>query len=295
MLVVLFLGVTGLLFVLYSSEPTAQATIQPAAPTAVVERPLATLPIAAPTEVPATGAAQPTAETPAGFTPTPVPTNDGLEQAKRGTVSIAVPLDSTPGRWVTGSGSVITHHGHILTNNHLFVDDTGTPYNARGEMFIGFPPRDNLKGDVEYYYQAVMVRADAEHDLALIRITATKDGGALPSDLGLNVIPIGDSDKLDIGDQVTILGYPGLGGETLTLTRGAISGFLPDEGYVKTDAEINPGNSGGPAFNATYEQVGIASAVLVNKSETVPGKIGWLRPVNFARPLIDLAKSQAGE
>ncbi len=244
-------------------------------------------PIASPTRL--------TAGTSAISAGTSTPAIDGLELAKRGTVSIAVPLDSTPGRMVSGSGSVITKRGHILTNNHLFTDDKGKPYNAHGEIYVGFPPRGNLKGDIDYNYQAILVRADAQHDLALIRITATKNEGPLPADLGLSVIPIGDSDQLDIGDQVTILGYPGVGGDTLTLTRGAISGFLPDEGYIKTDAEINPGNSGGPAFNAVYEQIGIASAVFVSKSQTIPGKIGWIRPVNFAKPLVDLAKREAGE
>jgi putative serine protease PepD len=232
---------------------------------------------------------------PAQTTPGVAPTADGLERAKRGTVYIAVPLDSAPGRIVSGSGSVITERGHILTNNHLFVDDNGKPYNTKGKILIGFPPRDDLRGRVEYYYQAVLDRADAQHDLALIRITANVNGDALPADLGLNVIPIGDSDKVESGDQVTILGYPGLGGDTLTLTRGTVSGFLPDEGFIKTDAEINPGNSGGPAFNAAYEQIGISSAVFVSKSQTIPGKIGWIRPVNFAKPLVDLAKREAGE
>lgn len=238
---------------------------------------------------------QPTAGASATSTSTPTTAADGLDLAKRGTVLIVVPLDATPGKTVSGSGSAITQRGHILTNNHLFVDDSGNPYNARGEIYVGFPPRDNLKADVEIYYQATLVRADTDHDLALIRITATKDGGALPADLGLSTIPIGNSDKLDSGDQVTILGYPGLGGDTLTLTRGTIAGFLLNEGYIKTDAEINPGNSGGPSLNSAYEQIGVASAVFVSRSQTIPGKIGWIRPISYAKPLIDLAKREAGE
>jgi putative serine protease PepD len=224
-----------------------------------------------------------------------VQANDALERAKQATVFISVPLSSDPNKASYGSGSVVTRRGHILTNNHLFVDDNGKPYNTRGEINVGFPSRDNLKGRVEMRYRAVMVKADTQRDLALIRIVARSDGGALPADLGLLPLPIGDSDRVDMGDQVTVLGYPGLGGASLTLTRGTVSGFVLDQGYIKTDAEINPGNSGGPALNARYEQIGLASAVLVSKTPTVPGKIGWIRPVNSAQSLIDLAKREAGE
>ena len=219
---------------------------------------------------------------------------DALERAKRGTVSILVPRDS--GGTVSGSGSVITRQGHILTNNHIIADQNGKLYNAQGRIYIAFPPRDNLKGNVEIIYRATLVRNDLQNDLALLRITATKDGGTLPNDLGLAAIPIGDSDHVDSGNEVTILGYPGLGGDTLTITRGIIAGFLLDDGYIKTDAEINSGNSGGPAFNLVYEQIGIASAAKIHDTgASVPGKLGLIRPINLARPLIELAKREAGE
>ncbi len=59
------------------------------------------------------------------------------------------------------------------------------------------------------------------------------------------------------------IGNPGLGGDTPTLTRGTVSGFLLDDennlpqGWIKTDAEINPGNSGGMAINANGELIGV--------------------------------------
>jgi S1-C subfamily serine protease len=225
---------------------------------------------------------------------TPVASVDALERAKRGTVSILVPRDS--GGTVSGSGSVITKRGHILTNNHIIADSNGKPYNAQGRIYIAFPPRDNLKAAIDIYYRATLVRNDLKNDLALLKISALKDGGTLPADLGLAVIPLGDSDQIDSGNEVTILGFPGVGGDTLTITRGIISGFLLDEGYIKTDAEINSGNSGGPAFNLAYEQIGIASAAKVrDTTATVPGKLGLIRPINLARALIDLAKRDAGE
>ena len=141
--------------------------------------------------------------------------------------------------------------------------------------------------------------SDAGLDLALLRLTAQQDGSPLPNDLGLGILTIGNSDSVDSPDPVTVLGYPGvgqfpgLGQQTLTITTGTIAGFSPDASMIKIDAEINPGNSGGPAINRTYEQIGVAS--MVTFGTRTPGKIGWIRPINLARPMIEHAKRDAGE
>jgi serine protease Do len=96
-----------------------------------------------------------------------------------------------------------------------------------------------------------------------------------------------------IGDELVAIGFPGLGGETVTLTRGTVSGFLTDEagrsrGWIKTDAEINPGNSGGMAINDRGELIGVPTIVV--SGEKVTGKIGVIRPINLARTIIDQAR-----
>jgi len=217
----------------------------------------------------------------------------GLERAERATVLIMVPVDARPGYYSGGSGTVITKRGHILTNYHIFVDDSGKPENARGEIYIGVPPPTDLKAKAQTRYRAKMVQADIKNDLALIQIVATNDNRALPADLGLTVAPIGDSDTLALGDAIFVLGYPGLGGESLTFTRGVVSGFLKDEGFIKTDAEINQGNSGGGAYNAMYQLIGVPSMTVSARQAT--GKLGLIRPIKTAKPLIDLAKREAGE
>ncbi len=213
---------------------------------------------------------------------------------------ISVPIDASRGSFSIGSGSVITKRGHILTNNHLFVDDNGKPYNSRGEISIAFPPRGDLKARVEIRYRAEIVAVDKQFDLALLHIVAQSDGGKLPDDLGLGVIPIGDSDKVDSPNPITILGYPGVGGSTLTITTGTIAGFIPDgsleSGFIKTATEVNSGNSGGPALNAANELIGIVTAARVRDTTGgIPGKFGLIRPVKFAQPLIERAKRDAGE
>lgn len=217
------------------------------------------------------------------------------ERALRATVMIIVALDGQSGQSVSGSGSVISQRGYILTNNHLFYDDNGRPYNTQFEAFIAFPARDDLRSDARIQYRAILVENNPRRDLALIRISSRQDGAALPANLELDTIPIGDSDAVVHGDNLTIVGYPGIGGDSLTLTSGNVSGFLEQEGWIKTDAEINQGNSGGPALNAKYELIGVASAASQADDLDLVGKLGLVRPIRFASGLIERAKRESGE
>jgi putative serine protease PepD len=94
-----------------------------------------------------------------------------------------------------------------------------------------------------------------------------------------------------IGDPIAILGFPGLGGDTPTFTRGTVSGFLPDNsihqdfGWIKTDAEVNRGNSGGMAINANGELIGVPTMAAVDTEVT--GKISEIRPINLAKVVTD--------
>jgi len=228
--------------------------------------------------------------------PSPLPTFDADAarlRALRATVRIIVPLDGSRTQSVRGSGSVLTKRGYILTNNHLFYDDDGQPYNSQFLAYIAFPERSHLEGDAEIQYRAVLVENDAARDLALLRITARGNGGALPTDLGLDVLPVAESDIVRHGHDLNIVGYPGIGGDSLTLTSGKVSGFIESEGWIKTDAEINKGNSGGPALNDRYELIGVASAA--SQAKEVIGKLGLVRPIRFARALIARAKRESGE
>ncbi len=237
------------------------------------------------------------------LTPTAIPTLTveptfsalaARERALRATVMIIVRVEGRGFESVTGSGSVITRRGYILTNNHLFYDDNGRPYNTQLEALIAFPSRQDMKSDAQIQYRAVLVESDAPSDLALLRLTARRNGSALPATLELDTLPIGDSDAVAYGDILTIVGYPGIGGDSLTLTSGNVSGFLAREGWIKTDAEINQGNSGGPALNAKYELIGVASAASQADELDLAGKLGLVRPIRFALRLIERAKRESG-
>jgi S1-C subfamily serine protease len=225
-----------------------------------------------------------TANPPPGSTATP-----SVRSALLAVVRVLVPMDSKPDYYSEGSGSIITRRGYILTNLHILRDSqTGRPYSSGGEIIIGITTDPNAPAKVTY--RAKLVRSDVTNDLALLQINSLEDGSALASDLNLPVLPIGNSDRLGVGDQLTLLGYPGLGGDTITLTRGSVAGFLPDEGWIKTDAEISSGNSGGAAIDSSGELVGVPSAGAIPlEPQSVPGKLALVRPINLAQTLIDLA------
>lgn len=230
---------------------------------------------------PTTAQARVTAPAPATSKQTPV------DRAVHAAVKIYVPLDNSRTTSV-GTGSVISERGYILTNRHIIVDeDTGRPYSSQGIIRIA-----TLGAQVDkapsIRYLAEMVQSDTVLDLALLRIRSLSSGGALPASLELTALPVGDSATVQIGDTISIIGFPGLGGDTVTLTRGIVSGFLSEGGldraWMKTDTELNPGNSGGLAINEAGQLVGIPTAGRVGSQ--APGKLGLIRPISTARKLL---------
>ena len=220
-----------------------------------------------------------------------------LKRALLGTVRVAVAIDAQKDTYSTGSGTVLTADGYILTNFHVMGDTAkGKLYNSKGIAFIAVNPPD-LKSLPTWLYQAQLVKGDPKVDLAVLKITAGFKGGALPKNLGLTPVPIGDSDQVEIGDSVHIVGYPGIGGDSVTYTSGTIAGFLDENSdklidWLKTDAEVNHGNSGGLAINESGEMIGIPTAGVADAESA--GKISLIRPVSRALPLIKAAVVQSG-
>ncbi|MEQ8718326.1 MAG: serine protease [Acidimicrobiales bacterium] len=201
-----------------------------------------------------------------------------------------------------GSGSVVDESGLILTNAHVAFDLDGTCPGAR--ITVGFAPEPDVPPEIIYY--AEPVAADGGLDIAVIQITGGIDGS--PLDESFDVVTLGDSDDLSIGSPLFILGYPGIGGETITVTQGLVSGFTTtpetERAWIKTDASISGGNSGGLAIDADGHLVGIptqagqvdcrriedtdGNGILDGNDSCVPigGFLNQLRPVNLAKPLI---------
>jgi serine protease Do len=172
-----------------------------------------------------------------------------------------------------GSGVIVDKDGYVITNFHVVNGATQVTVT----LSDGRPIRDvELVGD------------DPTSDLAVLKISAS----------GLTEAPWGDSDRLEVGDQVLAVGSPY--GLDQTVTAGIISAKerrglpVPNSGliyqdFVQTDAAVNPGNSGGPLVNLKGEVVGINTAIIGQGYQGISFAI----PSNLAKSVYE--KLKAGE
>jgi serine protease Do len=171
---------------------------------------------------------------------------------------------SVPRQKGLGSGVIVTKDGYILTNNHV-VD-------SAEEVKV------TLQDGREF--TAKVIGRDPKSDVAVIKIDA-KD---------LPVVPMADSDKVQVGDIVLAVGNPfGVG---QTVTTGIVSatgrgnlGIEDYEDFIQTDAAINPGNSGGALVDVEGRLIGINTAIY---SRTGGNQgIGFAVPSDLARNVMD--------
>ena len=190
------------------------------------------------------------------------------------------------------SGTLLDNLGHILTNYHcvgqtdLYGEEPGLEhgdlYSKHGMLAVAI--NNDPRKVPELKYLAQYVSGNPDRDLAILRIVEDLDGNPAPARLPLVTAKLGDSDKTGIADDIYVLGFPSVGGETVTFTSGTVSGFLLDEDgtvlAVKTDAMVNAGNSGGSAINDKGELIGVPSAGVNNEDIMF-----LLVPTNLASPL----------
>jgi len=164
-----------------------------------------------------------------------------------------------------GSGFIFSDEGYVLTNHHVVGDADKIVVRLSDGREFG----------------AKIVGSDPRSDVAIIKLEKGKD---------LPVLPLGDSDALEVGEWVMAIGNPF--GLSHTLTVGVVSakgrtsvGITDYEDFIQTDAAINPGNSGGPLINMKGEAVGINSAIF-SKSGGYMG-IGFAIPINMVKSIKD--------
>jgi serine protease Do len=168
-----------------------------------------------------------------------------------------------------GSGFFISADGYVVTNNHVVSP------NGRGtveEITVTMP--DGTE------YEAELVGADAQSDLAVLKVSRSED---------FPFVKFGDSSQARPGDWVVAIGNPfGLGG---TVTSGIVSAVYRNTGqggaydrYIQTDASINRGNSGGPLFDMQGNVIGINNAIFSPSGGSVG--IGFAIPAEIAEPIV---------
>jgi S1-C subfamily serine protease len=171
----------------------------------------------------------------------------------------------------TGSGFVINKSGDILTNAHVVQ--------GASKIEVGFSQ--------DKFVDAKLVGKDTSNDIALLKVSASKDQ--------LKPLELGDSKSAHVGDPVVAIGNPF--GLDRTVTAGIVSALqrqlkAPNNftinNVIQTDAAINPGNSGGPLIDAHGRVIGINSQIAT--AGAGGGSIG----IGFAVP-IDKAKQIASQ
>lgn len=171
----------------------------------------------------------------------------------------------TPKKQAMGSGVIISADGYIVTNNHV----------VEGADELTVTLYDNRE------FSARIIGNDPSTDLALIKV----NGNNLPT------LPIGDSDKLKVGEWVIAVGNPY--GLNNTVTAGIVSAKARSlyasqngvESFIQTDAAINQGNSGGALVNTQGELVGI-NAMLYSQTGAFTG-YGFAIPTTIMNKVVD--------
>ena len=169
-----------------------------------------------------------------------------------------------------GSGFILSADGYVLTNYHVVENsDSITVSLYNGEE-----------------YDATLVGCDQSNDIAVLKIDAE----------GLTPVVLGDSDNLNVGDQVVAIGNP-LGELTFSLTTGVVSALNREVtlssnvtmNLIQTDCAINSGNSGGALFNLYGEVIGITNAKYSSSSsssEASIDNIGFAIPLNHVKNIV---------
>ena len=175
-----------------------------------------------------------------------------------------------------GSGFVIDKTGYIVTNYHVI--------RGAESVEVGFSNNDNMK--------AKIVGGDPSTDTALLKVKANARA--------LRPLGLGDSDAIQVGDDVLAIGNPF--GLARSATRGIVSAVqrplqapngMTIDHVIQTDAQINHGNSGGPLLNAQGAVIGVNSAIETGDTGSQGNVgIGFAIPINTVRDVLAQLKEK---
>lgn len=165
-----------------------------------------------------------------------------------------------------GSGVVVTSDGQVLTNAHV----------VEGASAIQVTLTSGK------HYSAKVLGRDTSADLALLQLSGAS---------GLTPATLGDSSKLQVGDDVVAIGNALALEGGPTVTRGIVSALdrsIDEQNgtlqhLIQTDAAISSGNSGGPLVNAQGQVVGINSAVASSNGQQQASNIGFAISINTVK------------
>jgi S1-C subfamily serine protease len=187
-------------------------------------------------------------------------------------------LDDTSGG--VGSGFVLNGDGEIATNAHVVTTGKVPDLREARTVYVEFADGNQVEADVKGY--------DPESDVALLHVD--------PKGLTLRPLPLGSSEKVQVGTPVAAIGSPFSERQSLSVgvvsaVDRSISGLTAFQiaGAIQTDAAINPGNSGGPLVDPDGKVIGINQQI---KTNTGGGEgVGFAVPVDVAKRSLEQLRS----
>jgi S1-C subfamily serine protease len=196
--------------------------------------------------------------------------NEIYERAASGVVQItSVGANIGTAAAQQGSGFVVDKAGHIVTNYHVVRD--------ADQIRVSFSNRDTV--------EARLVGTDPSTDLAVLQVDTSASA--------LTPLPLGDSDRVQVGDPVVAIGNPF--GLDRTATSGIVSAlqrlitapnFFTIDHIIQTDAPINHGNSGGPLLNSRAQVIGVNTQIETGGVTSGNVGIGFAVPSNTVKDVV---------
>ncbi|NMC51522.1 serine protease [Candidatus Kuenenbacteria bacterium] len=201
----------------------------------------------------------------ATLVPSSLLSNDALaitQNQLNSTVQILCP--DSYGNWYSGSGTIIDPKGIILTNKHVVTDEYGEIIKACAIGFIQSINQEPIfKTDGEVNAAEVKYYTTSEDMDAAILYISNKQKKVYPY---VNIWS-SSANALKFGDKIEAIGFPSIGGATITYTSGDFSGFGSKingtQNYIKTTVSLEHGNSGGSSYSPNGQFLGIPTMVVV--------------------------------
>ena len=213
-------------------------------------------------------------------------------------VVMVLALDLIQGELVPvagGSGIIISSDGSVLTNHHVLYDEDGGRLH---DLFVIGRIRDEM-GSPECDCAGHPTRAKRmpDRDLALLKCDLDMSGRPWTPENWPTVRPNLVQNVL-LGERIWVVGFPNTSDGRISVATGEVSGSTSEGNevaFIRTTASISQGSSGGAAIDGTGALVGVASAFRLRSrvdegGVTPAGKVGLIRPIRRARPLIELAE-----
>jgi S1-C subfamily serine protease len=209
--------------------------------------------------------------------------SDVIEQAIPRTVFLVIlvrvpgeegklrPAGSCSGAFVSATGLILTasHCVRATSDEAKIGIKKGEMFHPDGLMAVALNVPDQARPVL--LMLAKTVGDDPKIDMALLKVAAVLGRGGpepVPPDLRVPYMVIGNSDSVRHGESVAVIGFPGVGGDTVTANKGNVTGFTADDQNrkldMKLDAGVGPGSSGGPVITERGEQVAVLSSGVVD-------------------------------